>query len=39
MKKTYLNPELDIMCFDSEVKTDIISSSVQVEDNIRMAWR
>ena len=40
MKKTYLNPELDILCFDSEVRTDIISSSSQAqgEDNIRLYW-
>ena len=29
---------MDILCFDSEVKTDIISISTQFEDNIRFDW-
>lgn len=38
MKKTYLNPEMDIWGFDSEVLTDIISSSNQPDDNISFDW-
>lgn len=38
MKKTYLNPEMDIWGFDSEVLTDIISVSNQTTDNLIFDW-
>ena len=38
MKKTYVNPEMDIWGFDSEVLTDIISASTQSTDNLIFDW-
>lgn len=38
MKKTYVNPEMDIWGFDSEVLTDIISASTQTTDNLSFDW-
>ena len=38
MKKTYVNPEMDIWGFDAEVLTDILSASVQTTDNLRFDW-
>ena len=38
MKKTYVNPEMDIWGFDAEVLTDIISVSNQTTDNLSFDW-
>ena len=38
MKKTYVNPKMDIWGFHSEVLTDVISASNQSKDNIIFDW-